>query len=282
MTVLASEFVKRKKEHVFVEGDLLEVASDLTGGVAATEETVHVYGSDDPISDITVDNGTLSITVYDKATNNLLLEALQRIDHDLVSATTHYQYKWDNVYETTVWVNRLNLANNQYTRSAIFKNWLPVPGLSAGDASAKGTRTFAGNCAIPREYDDPIIGEKVLLTTGASGTDWTATLAKATPQAVPNVSTTPGTTQTTYYAVRVVAVNEERNTDNTIKNFDMEELTIDTDMVTSAGAVAIDGSTGGDLDKLTWATHVYVNYLYDDGLGVYPDIKPHSLFERIT
>jgi len=279
MPVLASELVKRKKEHVFAEGYEIDVASELTGGTSATEEVIHIYGQDDPILDITVDNATLTITVYDKKDNNKLIEALQRIDPDTDNAT---KYDWTNVYETTTWANRFNATNTQYTRSVIYKNWLPVPGMTAGDASAKGTRTFAGNAGIPKEYSLPILGEKLALTTGASGTTWTATLAKATPQAIPTGTLEPGTDETTKYAIRVMAIQEERSGTELTK-FDIEDLDITAAMVGVAGAISINGlsSPTGDLNKLTWATHVYVNYLYAASVGVYPDTKPNGLFENI-
>jgi len=275
MPVLASELVKRKKEQVFAEGYLIDVASELTGTVAASEEVVHVYGQDDPILDINVDNSTLTVTVYDKEENNRLLEALQRVDPD--TATT-FQYKWDNIYETTIWANRFNRSNTEYTRSVIYKNWLPVPGMPAGDAAAKGTRTFAGNGEIPREYNYPIIGEKLALTTGATGYAWTATLAKATPVAVPNVAIKPGNTATTLYAIRVMAINEVRD-GTSLAAFDQEELAIDAAMVDSNGTIRITGNT--DMDKLSWATHVYVNYLYTNSVGTYPELKSNGLFENI-
>lgn len=279
MAVLASDFVKRKKEHVFAEGYELDCATELTGGASATEEVVHVYGKDDPILDINVDNATLSLTVYDKKDNNRLLEALQRIDPD---NNVNYVYKWDNVYQTTVWANRFNPANNAYTRSIIYKNWLPVPGMSAGDAAAKGTRTFAGNASVPKEYNHPILGEKLALTTGASGTTFTATLAKATPQLVPEQILEPGTSSTNLYAIRVMAINEGPRTANVLSHFDAEDLDITTTMVTSGGAITISAASGGDLKSLSWATHVYVNYLYNANAGVYPSVKPNGMFELIT
>lgn len=275
MPILPSQLVKRKKEHVFAEGYQIDVATELTGGVAATEEVMHIYGDDDPIIDVTVDNATLTINVYDKKENNRLLEALQRIDPD---TATDFIYKWDNVYSTSVWANRFNSTNTQYTRSVIYKDWLPVPGMASGDASARGTRSFAGNAKIPREYKHPISGEKKALTTGASGTSWTAQLDRV-PRAVPAETLEPGTTSTTTYAIRVVAINEQRNgTDLT--HFDAESLTIDAEMVTVTGAIAIDGAN--DLGDLSWATHVYVNYLYDAGLGVYPSIQPDGMFDNVT
>ena len=279
MPVLASELVKRKKENVFAEGYEIDVATELTGGVAATEEVIHIYGQDDPITDITADNATLTITVYDKKENNRLLEALQRIDP---GTATSWTYDWANVYETTIWANRFNVTNTEYTRSALYKNWLPVPGMTAGDASAKGTRTFAGNAGLPKEYSLPILGEKLALTTGASGTSWTATIAKATPQAVPAVTVEPGVTATTLYAIRVMAIQEERS-GTSLTKFDIEDLDITAAMVGVAGAVTINGAAAptGDLNKLTWATHVYINYLYTASTGVYPTVKPHGLFENI-
>lgn len=276
MSVLASELVKRKKEHVFAEGYEIDVASELTGGISATEEVIHVYGDDNPIIDVTVDNATLSITVYDKKENNRLLEALQRLDP---TYTVNFIYKWDNVYQTSIWANRYNSSNTQYTRSVFYQDWFPVPGMVAGDASARGTRTFAGNAKVPREYNHPILGEKVKLTTGASGTTWTGQLSKATPQAVPAVTLEPGIASTTVYAIRVVAINEQRS-GNTLTHFDEEALTIDADMITVTGAINVDGAN--DIKVLSWATHVYVNYLYASNRGVYPTVSPHGMFEKIT
>jgi len=275
MPVLSSDLVKRKKEQVFAEGYEIDVATELTGGISATEEVMHVYGDDDPIIDITVDNATLTINVYDKKENNKLLEALQRIDPD---TSTDFIYKWDNVYSTTIWANRFNDTRTQYIRSIVYQDWLPVPGMVTGDASARGARSFAGNAKIAREYKHPIIGEKVALTTGASGTTWTATLTKAPVRAIPNETLEPGTTAVTLYAIRVVTINEQRIV-TSLTHFDSERLEIDANMVASDGTVTIDGSN--DLGNLSWATHVYVNYLYDNSRGVYPNIKSNGMFENI-
>lgn len=281
MPVLASELVKRKKEHVFAEGYEIDTATELTGGVSADEEVLHIYGQDDPIVDITVNNATLSITVYDKKENNRLLEVLQRIDP---GTTTNFKYDWANVYESSVWANRFNATNTQYTRSVFYKNWLPVPGMTAGDTNAKGTRSFAGNAGLPKEYNNPILGEKLALTTGASGTSWTAQLAKSTPVAVPNLTVEPGvSTPATLYAIRVMLVNEQRD-GTSLTHYDTEDLTITAAMVGVSGAIAIDGAAApaGNVNKLTWATHVYVNYLYSKAEGVYPTVQPNGMFENIT
>lgn len=280
MPVLASDLVKRKKEHVFVEGYVIDAATELTGGVSAGEDVFHVYGQEDPITDITVNNATLSITVYDKKTNNRLMDALNRIDS---TTATNIVYDWNNVYPTTVWANRFNVTNTQYSRSIIYKNWIPVPGMTSGDANAKGTRTFAGNSAVPREFNQPIIGEKVKLTTGASGTTWTAQLTKQSLIAVPSATLEPGTSAATVYGLRVLAVQEERS-GNVMTKFAAEDLSIDTAMISSGGLVTIDGRAAptGDLGTLTWATHVYVNYLYSKNNGVYPNVSHDGLFDQKT
>ena len=281
MPVLASELVKRKKEHVFAEGYEVDTATELSGGVSADEEVLHIYGQDDPIVDITVNNATLSITVYDKKENNRLLDVLQRIDPGTV---TNFKYDWANVYETSVWANRFNATNTQYTRSIFYKNWLPVPGLTSGDTNAKGTRSFAGNAGLPKEYNNPILGEKVALTTGASGLSWTAQLGKASPLAVPNATVEPGVAApATLYAIRVMAVNEQRDGGGLLTHFDADDLAITAGMVSVSGVIAINGAASptGDLNKLTWATHVYVNYLYTASGGVYPTIKSSGMYETV-
>lgn len=265
--VLASDLVKRKKEHVFVEGYAVDCVTELTGSVDATSEVTHVYGQDDAIKDVTVNTGTLSLTVYDKKANNVLLDALQQIDPD---DTANKTYNWNNIYNTSVWANRFNADNTEYTRSIFYGKWLPIPGMTSGDTNAKGTRTFAGNCDVPKEYTQPIFGEKLNLTTGASGTTWTATLTY-TP-----IQTNPSET-TAYYAIRVVAINETRS-GTTITNIDQEDLVIDAAMVTVGKTVTV---TLADLGTLTWANHVYVNYLYNKSLGIHPNIAQVGMYESV-
>jgi hypothetical protein len=267
--ILASDLVKRKKEHVFVEGYNIDCATELTGSVDATADVMHVYGQDDAIKDITINSGTLSLTVYDKKTNNVLLDALQKVDPD---DTALRAYNWNNIYNSSVWANRFNADNSQYTRSVFYGRWLPTPGMTAGDTNAKGTRTFAGNCDVPKEYTQPILGEKVKITTGATGTTgWTATLTN-TPLQV-NPGQTPA-----LYAIRVVAVNEQRS-GTTIKSIDQEDLTIDSTMVVANKTVTLDLA---DCASNSWITHVYVNYLYDKTLGVSPTIANIGMYKLVA
>jgi hypothetical protein len=143
--------------------------------------------------------------------------------------------------------------------------------MSAGDANAKGTRTFAGNCDAPREFNQPIVGEKLKLTTGASGTTWTTTLSNTPLNVDPSSSTA-------LYAIRVVAINEQRS-GLVITDVEQEDLVIDATMVTTGKAVTV---TSSDLSILTWATHVYVNYLYNKTSGVHSAIANVGMYKNVT
>ena len=260
--VLSSDLIRRKKEIIFVEGYFIDCANELTGGIDATQDVIHIYGDDDPILDLTVNNATLTLQVYDKSANNTLLDVLQQDDPNDTSAK---QYNWNNITQSTVWANRINSANTQYVRSVLYKNWIPVPGMTAGDASARGTRSFAGNAEAVKEFTQPILGQKVRLSSGASG--YTGTLAYA-PVQVPDE---------TVYALRVVAIEEAR-TGTHIDTFNTEELTISASMVTAAKAVVIKTTdlVGNLINK--GPQYAYVNYLYDKTLGVYPTLTGSGMF----
>jgi len=253
---LSSDLQRRKKEVVFSAGYEIDCASEISGSTDATQEVIHVYGDDDAIQDINVNSSALTLTVYDKTSNNDLLDALQRMDPDNAG---NKEYNWNNIYPTSVWVNRKNRDNDQYLKSFFYKNWLPIPASPGGDASAKGTRTFAGNSEVMMEYNQPILGEKIALTSGAGGYAGTLTY---TPLAVPNTSPSE-------YAIRVLAIEETR-TGDAITSYEEEDLEVISTMVTSAKAVTI---VAGDMKILDGPQYAYVNYLYARGDGVYPTIK---------
>jgi len=235
----------------------------VTGTTDATQEVIHVYGDDDAIQDINVNSSALTLAVYDKTANNDILDALQRMDPDNPG---NKEYNWNNIYPTSVWVNRKNRDNDQYLKGFFYKNWLPIPASPAGDASAKGTRTFAGNSEVFMEYNQPILGEKIALSSGAgttqpgTGAGYSGTLTY-TPLLIPST--------TNIYGIRVVAIEEIR-TGDAITSYEEEDLTITSTMVTSAGAVVIDNT---ELKILDGPQYAYVNYLYDKGTGVYPSVK---------
>lgn len=247
---------------MFVEGYFIDCATELTGAVDATQDVVHIYGDDDPILDTSVNNSTLTLTVYDKKENNILLDALQQDDPD---DTADKQYNWNNVYEVSVWANRKNTAGTQYTRSVFFKNWLPVPGLITGDANVKGTRSLAGNCEAAKEFTQPIVGNKIRLTSGAG--NYTGTLAY-TPIIVPDESV---------YAIRVVAIEEKRTGGTHISTFNTEDLAITASMVASTKTVTIPQTS---LETVHGPNYAYVNYLYNKTTGVYPTFTGSGMFEQ--
>jgi len=206
-----------------------------------------------------VNNSTLTLTVYDKKENNILLDALQQDDPTDTSAK---QYNWNNIYEVSVWANRRNIEATQYTRSVFFKNWLPIPGLITGDANTKGTRSLAGNCETAKEFTQPIVGSKIALTSGASG--YVGTLAY-TPEQVPDESV---------YAIRVVAIEEGRSGTH-INKFNTEDLTITASMVVVGKTVTIKQS---DMNIVDGPNYAYVNYLYNKNLGIYPALTGSGMF----
>lgn len=266
MPVLSSDLVRRKKEYVFVEGYFVDCANELTGAIDATQEVIHIYGQDDPILDINVNSSTLTLTAYDKKDNNVLLDALQRIDPD---DTSIKMYNWENIYPTTVWANRMNTTNTQYTRSVFYKNWLPVPGLATGDPNAKGTRSLAGNSEPALEFSEPIFGEKINLVSGSSPAKNYAGTITHTPLAIPGSNPTK-------YAIRVVAIRDLRTFGtNNITTYEEEEMTIDSSMVANDKSVTIDFT---DMNILDGPSHAYVNYLYSKDVGVYPTITPSGKF----
>lgn len=270
-TPLTSDLLKRRKEHVFAAGYELDSAQSLQGSTAATEEVFSFFGTDDILADVTVNNGRLALTIFDKKSNNNLLDAITR--HDPTN-TADKRYKWEDVKEVSVWINRKETDNLTYNRGSLYGNWLPVPGMTAGEVTARGTRTFEGNCEIPLEFNEPIRGVKVKLRSGSGTTpNFQAEFDRAF-LAVPGISPTA-------YAVKIYAVNEQRiGTGFQPSFFDIEELTVTSGMFSGTGTGL--NLRHADLSTLTWMTHAYVIGLYAKGAGVYPDIDQHGLLKNVT
>ena len=76
MPILSSDLVKRKKEDIYAEGYSINVATEVLGAASATETVTHLFGQDSVLTDIVVDNGTLSLTVFDKKDDNKILDIL--------------------------------------------------------------------------------------------------------------------------------------------------------------------------------------------------------------
>lgn len=272
MPVLATDLLKRKKEHVFVGGYEVDSAQALAGSAAATEEVFNFFGSDATLADVSVNNGRLSVTVFDKKSNNKIFDALTY--HDPDNTTANKRYKWEDVKSISVWVNRKDTDNLQYNAAAIYGNWLPVPGFTAGDVTARGTRTLEGNSDVPVEFNQPLRGVKVKLRSGAGTTpNFQAEFDRA-------FLAVPGT-DPAEYAVKLYAINEQRiGTGEQPSYFQLEELDVVPGMFSGAGTGL--NLRHADLASLTWMTHVYVIGLYNKSFGIHPTVKQFGFCENVT
>ena len=260
----ASDTYKRKKLVPFVCGYELAGCSVFDGGVATTESVDHYFGQDAPTTENTVDNATLTITLKENVTNNVILNAVTWQDPD---DTSDKRFVFDDILNTTVWANRLNRAKTAYEHSVIYKQWLPTPGMTEGSPNEKGTRTFQGNAAAVEEYTQPIVGEKIAITSGASG--FTGTLTKATPLNVPGTS---------LYALEVHAMEETRS-GSALTSLEMDNLEVTAAMVQSDKSVTIPSSA---LSKTSTPNYAYVIYLYDSSVGVAPDFTSDGQFKYMS
>lgn len=276
MGIITADLLKRKKEHVFVGGYELDSVQTLAGSVNAGEEVFNFFGVDQTLTDVTVNNGRLSLTVFDKRANNVLLDVLTKKDPNSTT-TFNKRYKWEDVTSVSVWVNRKEQDNVTYNRGTLYEDWIPVPGMTAGAVTARGERTFDGNSSVPMEFDNPIRGVKVRLRSGAGTTpNFQAEFDKA-------FLAVPGTNPTEY-TLQLLAINEQRiqspsNLELPSK-FDVEELTVTSGMISGAGAGL--NLRQADLKILTWMTHAYVVGLYDKSFGIAPNVKQFGLYENVT
>jgi len=260
----ASDTFKRKKLVPFVCGYELEGCSVFNGGIASTESVDHYFGQDSPTTENSVDNATLTITLKENVTNNVILNAVTWQDPDDTSVK---KYVFDEILNTTAWGNRLNRAKTSYSQSVIYKQWLPTPGLTEGAPNEKGTRTFAGNAAEAQEFSVPIIGEKIAVTSGASG--WTGTLTKAIPIIVPG---------TLLYALEVHAIEEARN-GSALTSIEMDNLEVTAAMVKVDQTVTIPATA---LSKTSDPDYAYVVYLYPAVDGIAPTLTSDGQFEDMS
>ena len=251
----SSDLSLRRKEQVFAEGYQIQVATELTPGVASNDLVDHVFGDTNPLLETVVDNGTLTMTVLEKKSNNSLLEVLTGQDPD-ASATAIKKFASDDSEAITVFVNKKNKAEDGYERSFFFEDWSPAAALSAGAPNERSARSITGNSKKPIEFENAaIMQEKITLTSGGSG--YTGTLNNTAPGQVPGF--------TARYAIRVVAI--EGGGSATLK----DSLTVTDAMVTSAGAVTIVQS---DLTFLNVddPDRCVINYLQQVTTGgIFPD-----------
>jgi len=145
-----SSLTKGKKSDIFALGYFLDSITEFTPDVASTPQNYPVFGSDDNLTGLTIDNGTLSLTFLAKdESNNAFLDLITGQDPGTVGFKI---YRWSNSpMPISVWVNRKDNTNSYYRGGTLYKNFIPDPGLNAGSPDSDATRTFAGNCTTPIE-----------------------------------------------------------------------------------------------------------------------------------
>ena len=271
MPVLAGDLLRRKKEQVFVAGYEIDSTQSAGGSVAAGEDVFNFFGTEDTLADVTVNNGRLSLAVFDKKANNVILDVLTYKDP---TNTADRRYNWEEIKDVSVWINRKEPDNLTYNRGSIYKNWLPVPGMTAGDVTGRGTRTFEGNCDVPLEFNQPVRGVKVRLRSGAGTTpNFQAEFDRSFLQI-------PGA-ETGIYAIQLFALNEQRVGSVAMPSkFEIEELAMTTSMFSGSGLAL--NLRQADLKILSWMTHAYVVGIYNRDSGVFPTVRQYGLLESIT
>ena len=88
----ADELRKRLKEDVFIEGYFIATASELTPGIDSTQESIDVMGQDNTVTSMTIDNGTLSLTVQDKRGDYILQCLLTNQDPGATGSKKFYYF----------------------------------------------------------------------------------------------------------------------------------------------------------------------------------------------
>ena len=236
-----------RKYQVFVNGYEIDVAKDVTPGLATRELNEPVYGTDNPITMQAVDNGTLSLEVLEKRKNNVLLDNLCNVTPD----STNKAYNFSSFSSVAVWTNRKDYDNSKYIGCEFHGNATLAPTGKSGAPNEFGGRTFSGMCNAARKFDIDEVGiasEKVVITAGSG-------VIVATPYQIPDDS---------LYALYVVAL--QTTTDGTVI-VDSEILTV------TAAMVAVDKSVtiaAGDLNDMAIGDvdHAFVVYLSSGG-GIY-------------
>jgi len=257
----AKDLLQERKYQVFANGYEIDVAKGITPGLATTEVVEPVYGNDNSLTANFVNNGTMSMDLIEKKTNNVLLDNLCGIS----PATLAKAYTFSNFNQIAVWLNRKALDNSKYVGAEFYGKCALAPSGKSGAPNEWGTRTFSGNCDIPRKFEIDGVGlasEKIAISSGAG-----------TLVGTPYVNPDDG-----FYAVYVVA----QQWDNSgLKVTDSEILAVTAAMVSSGGAITI---AAGDLTDMliTNVNAAFVVYLAS-GAGIYPSgaIKTEGYFKAI-
>ena len=247
----SSKFIKRKKEDVYCMGYFLDTATDVVPATSTTPLTYHIFGTDEILTGMNVDTGTLSITMLDQdADNNAFLDLLSNQNPGTYAGGR--QYSWSNVTTpVSVWINKKDNSNTYYRSATLFKNWRPTAGLSAGGPNDDTVRTFAGNSTAATEIlSGCIFGE--LLTCTQTGVA-TLTKASTTMQLAGSVS-----------GLQIIAIQ-----DSTAVNLVTEDVPVSTNMI--VGGVVSGTYILSGCSTLTSFDKVYVIYAIKEQNGIYPN-----------
>lgn len=239
----------RRKEQIFVEGYEIQVAKELTPGLNTSDIVDDVFGSNDALTETTVDTASLSMNVLERKNNNYILDVLTGQDP---AAANPKEYYCEDVEAVSVWVNKKNADDTAYERSFFFKDWTPQIPLSTGGPKERSARTLTGLCNKPLEFEGAaVFGEKVSANSPAAALIFSGHMS-ANPVVVPRSG---------FYAVRVLACS------GTASSMVTEDLTITAAMVNSTGWITV---ANGTLTDVKGPTAFYVNYL-STATGIYPD-----------
>lgn len=254
----------RREAQIFAEGYEINVSSAIAPGEAARDLSVPVFGSDDAITARVVDNGTLSMDVLQKVSNNKLLDVLCDVNPEDTSIVIK-GYNPSDVQHIAVWQNVKSPTEDKYVGCSLFEQWQPSLGSLAGAPNEWGTRTVVGNCNVERRFEKASINAEKIAIVAGSG------VITGVPAQDPI---------TEMYGLAVLALNWNAVTKKIVAS---ERLTVTAAMVAIDKAVTI---AAGDLDEMDLddVNAAYVIYLYS-GAGVYPtgaDVKMNGLYKDLV
>lgn len=229
------KIIFNKRWDCIVEDRKIRLATDATGDVDATLDSIPEYGADEPIQSIVFNNGTLSLTILG-SDDYTALSLFTGQDPDDV-ATKKFSTK--SICKVPVWFNLKDRDNSKYIAAVYFGDWLRSNFPFGGAAGDKPSRAWAGNCDKPVEFkgDGVYVMQRVVELTLGEGT--------FTP--IPTIEVESG-----IYAFRLLVTDDEKSA----------SLIVTSTNVTLAGNIVISdddlAGTGLVLNNLTYALVTYV------------------------
>lgn len=244
-----SLLIKRKKEDVFCMGYFLDTVTEFTPDVSTTPQNYPVFGSDENMVGLSIDTGSLSLTLLAKDENNNTF--LDLITNQDPGTSTFRVYDWAQATTpVSIWVNRKDNNNTRYRGGIFFKNFRPDPGLLAGAPNDDAVRTFAGNCIAPTEIvSGGIFGEMLTLTEAGEAT----------------LSQTPLHISNGISGLQFIAVEDHTATNWNTEDVELMSTQFEGTGTTVSGQYILDGLT-----NISTFTKVYAIYPVA-GVGIYPN-----------